>query len=57
VKRGGAWGKGFDDISLNAGDTIVFPDKSPCPAALRGLIGTSQIFEQLALDAAAMREF
>jgi protein involved in polysaccharide export with SLBB domain len=57
VKNLGAWTKGFDDIRLNAGDSLVIPDKVLRPTALRGLIDTTQIFSQLALGFAAIHSF
>lgn len=50
----GAWGYGFDDLSMNPGDTIVVPDKTLKPSALRGFFDWSQLFSQFALGAAAL---
>jgi DUF1009 family protein len=57
VKNLGAWSKGFEDISLNAGDSIVVPEKTLRPTAMRTFIDTTQIFSQLALGAAAIHSF
>jgi protein involved in polysaccharide export with SLBB domain len=50
----GFWKESFNDLRLNPGDTIVVPDKTLRPTALRGLIDWSQIFSQFALGAAAV---
>jgi protein involved in polysaccharide export with SLBB domain len=50
----GPWGNSFKDLKLNPGDTIVVPDKSLRPTALRGFLEWTQIFEQLAIGAAAV---
>jgi len=57
VKNYGAWGKSFEDIALNAGDTLVVPDKTLRPTAMRTFIDTTQIFSQLALGVAAIHSF
>jgi hypothetical protein len=57
VKNLGAWNKGFEEISLNAGDSIVIPEKTLRPTAMRNFIDTTQIFSQLALGAAAIHSF
>jgi len=57
IKNLGAWGKSFEDIRLNAGDTLVVPDKTLRPTALKNFIDTTQIFSQLALGAAAIHSF
>jgi protein involved in polysaccharide export with SLBB domain len=44
----------FKQLRLNAGDTIVVPDKTFRPSALRGVSDWTQIFSQLALGAAAI---
>jgi protein involved in polysaccharide export with SLBB domain len=44
----------FDTLEMNPGDTIVVPDKTLRPTALRGLIEWSQLFSSLALGAAAI---
>jgi protein involved in polysaccharide export with SLBB domain len=48
------WANEFDRTSVNPGDTIVVPEKTFKPSALRGLIDWSQVFSQLALGAAAV---
>jgi protein involved in polysaccharide export with SLBB domain len=50
----GYWGNGFEQLRLHPGDTIVVPEKTLRPTALRQLIDWSQIFSQLALGAAAI---
>ena len=50
----GYWGKGFDQLRLNPGDTIVVPDKTLRPTALRQWLDWTQIFSQLAIGAAAI---
>jgi protein involved in polysaccharide export with SLBB domain len=50
----GFWKESFNDLRLNAGDTIVVPEKTLRPTALRSFIDWSQIFSQLALGAAAV---
>jgi len=57
VKNLGAWNKSFEDIRLNAGDTLVVPDKTLRPTALKSFIDWTQIFAQLALGAAAIHTF
>jgi protein involved in polysaccharide export with SLBB domain len=49
-----AWGNEFAGLSLNPGDTVVVPEKTIKPSALRGVIEWTQIFSQLALTAAAI---
>ena len=49
-----AWGNQFNQLRLNPGDTIVIPDKTLRPTALRNILDWSQIFSQLALGAAAI---
>jgi protein involved in polysaccharide export with SLBB domain len=53
-KNMGAWNNSFDQLRLNAGDTIVVPEKTLRPTALRSFMDWSQIFSQLALGAAAI---
>ena len=48
------WGNGFNSLRISPGDTIVVPEKTYKPSALRGLIDWSQVFSQLALGAAAV---
>ena len=50
----GAWGNEFYKLKLNPGDTIIVPDKTIKPSALRGFLDWSQIFSQLAFGAAAI---
>jgi protein involved in polysaccharide export with SLBB domain len=50
----GIWGNEFDNLRMNPGDTIVVPEKTFKPSALRGLIDYSQLFSQFALGAAAL---
>ena len=50
----GPWGNKFAELRLNPGDTIVVPDKTLRPTALRGFLDWTQIFSQLALGAAAI---
>jgi protein involved in polysaccharide export with SLBB domain len=57
VNNFGMFSGSFDNIQLNPGDTIVMPDKTLRPTALRGLLDWSQLFSQLALGAAAVRVF
>jgi protein involved in polysaccharide export with SLBB domain len=50
----GPWGNQFDRLRMNPGDTIVVPEKSFKPGALRGFLDWSQLFSQFALGAAAL---
>jgi protein involved in polysaccharide export with SLBB domain len=50
----GFWKESFEDVRLFPGDTIVVPDKTLRPTALRGFMDWSQVFSQLALGAAAI---
>jgi len=50
----GLWGNDFRSLTLNPGDTIIVPDKTLRPTALRGLLDWTQIFSQLAIGAAAV---
>jgi protein involved in polysaccharide export with SLBB domain len=52
--RKGVFGNTFDSLRLNAGDTVVVPEKVPRPSGLRNFINYTQIFSQLALGAAAI---
>jgi hypothetical protein len=45
---------GFDQLRLYPGDTIIVPEKTLRPTAIRGLLDWSNIFGQLALGAAAI---
>ena len=49
----GLWGNEFDDLRMNPGDTIVVPDKTLKPSAMRGVLDWTEIFSQYALPAAA----
>src|SRR6185437_5696548 len=49
-----AWRDGFGNLRINPGDTIVVPEKTYKPSAIRGLIDWSQVFSQLALGVAAI---
>jgi protein involved in polysaccharide export with SLBB domain len=51
----GLWGNEFSRLRVNAGDTIVVPEKTFKPSALRGVLDWTQIFSQLAFGAAAIR--
>ena len=55
AKSFGMFSNSFDSIQMNPGDTIVVPDKTMRPTALRGFLDWSQLFSQLALGAAAIR--
>jgi protein involved in polysaccharide export with SLBB domain len=52
--QNGIFGNGFSSMRLNAGDTLVVPEKVPRPSGLRNFINYTQIFSQLALGAAAI---
>ena len=52
--RNGIFGNTFATMRLNAGDTVVIPEKVPRPSGLRNFISYTQIFSQLALGAAAI---
>jgi protein involved in polysaccharide export with SLBB domain len=45
---------GFNNVRLNPGDTVVVPEKSIGPGAMREFLSWSQMFSQLALGAAAI---
>jgi hypothetical protein len=47
-------GDGFNNMKLNPGDTVVMPDKTLRPTALRGVLDWTQVFSQVALGAAAI---
>ena len=49
----GPWGNEFFALKLSPGDTIVVPDKTLKPSALRAFLDWSQIVSQLAFGAAA----
>ena len=50
----GIWGNEFANLRMNPGDTIVVPEKTFKPSALRGFLDWSQLFSQFALGAAAL---
>ena len=50
----GIWGDEFYRLRMDPGDTIVVPEKSFRPSALRGFLDWSQLFSQFALGAAAL---
>jgi protein involved in polysaccharide export with SLBB domain len=50
----GVWGNTFDTVRLNPGDTIIVPEKTFGPSALRGFLEFSQLFSSLAFGAAAI---
>ena len=52
--RNGVFGNTFASLRLNAGDTVVVPERVPRPSGLRNFINYTQIFSQLALGAAAI---
>jgi protein involved in polysaccharide export with SLBB domain len=52
--QSGVFGNSFASMRLNAGDTLVVPEKVPRPSGLRNFINYTQIFSQLALGAAAI---
>jgi protein involved in polysaccharide export with SLBB domain len=53
--RKGLWGNQFYDLPIYPGDTIVVPEKTFRPSALRGFLDWSQVFSQLAIGVAAVR--
>jgi protein involved in polysaccharide export with SLBB domain len=49
------WGSNeFNNLRVNPGDTIVVPEKTYKPSALRGVLDWSQLFSQFALGSAAL---
>jgi protein involved in polysaccharide export with SLBB domain len=50
----GIFGNNFAGVRLNAGDTVVVPEKVPRPSGLRNFVNYTQIFSQLAFGAAAI---
>jgi protein involved in polysaccharide export with SLBB domain len=50
----GLWGNQFNQLPVYPGDTIVFPEKTFKPSALRGFLDWSQVFSQLAIGAATI---
>ena len=54
-KTAGLWtSNSFGKLRLNPGDTLVVPDKTLRPTALRNVLDWTQVFSQLALGAAAI---
>ena len=51
---GSPFGNTFKNLRLHPGDTILVPDKTLRPTALRGLLDFTQIISQLALTAASV---
>jgi protein involved in polysaccharide export with SLBB domain len=49
----GPWGTEFYHLKLYPGDTIIVPDRSLKPSALRGILSVTQIFSQLMYGVAA----
>ena len=47
-------GSEFNSLRINPGDTIIVPEKTFKPSALRGVLDWSQVFSQFALGAAAL---
>jgi hypothetical protein len=47
-------GSEFNDERINPGDTIVVPEKTFKPSAVRGIVDWSQMFSQFALGSAAL---
>jgi protein involved in polysaccharide export with SLBB domain len=54
ASRKSLWGDQFNDLPIYPGDTIVVPEKTFKPSALRGFLDWSQVFSQLAFGAAAI---
>jgi protein involved in polysaccharide export with SLBB domain len=50
----GIWGNTFDAAQMNPGDTLVVPEKTFRPSAMRGFLEWSQLFSQLAFGIAAI---
>lgn len=50
----GVWGSDFNNLRMNPGDTLVVPEKTFRPSAIRGILDWSQLFSQFALGAAAL---
>jgi protein involved in polysaccharide export with SLBB domain len=57
AKSFSAWSNSFESTRLNPGDTIIVPDKTMRPTALRGFMDWTQVFSQMALGAAAIHTF
>jgi hypothetical protein len=50
----GVWGNTFEAAKMNPGDTVIVPEKTLRPTALRSFLDWSQLFSQLALGIAAI---
>ncbi|KAA6458287.1 sugar transporter [Acidobacteria bacterium AB60] len=50
----GVWGNEFAHLRLYPGDSIIVPEKTLKPSALRGILDWSQVISQLAFGAAAI---
>ena len=50
----GLWGNQFDSLRVYPGDTIVVPEKTYKPSAVRGVLDWSNMFSQFALGAASI---
>jgi protein involved in polysaccharide export with SLBB domain len=50
----GVWGNTFEAARMNPGDTVMVPEKTLRPTALRGLLDWSQLFSQVALGVASV---
>lgn len=48
------WGNEFDNLRIHPGDTIVVPEKTFKPTAMRGFLDWTQTFSQLALGAGVL---
>jgi protein involved in polysaccharide export with SLBB domain len=48
------WGDAFNNLRIYPGDTLVVPEKTFKPSALRGVLDWSQMFSQFALGAASI---
>jgi protein involved in polysaccharide export with SLBB domain len=54
-ERGTIWDRGgFNSLRVNPGDTIVVPEKSFKPSAMRSVVDWSQMFSQFAMGSAAL---
>jgi protein involved in polysaccharide export with SLBB domain len=54
-KERSVWeGRELSNLRINPGDTIIVPEKTFKPSALRGVLDWSQVFSQFALGAAAL---
>jgi protein involved in polysaccharide export with SLBB domain len=52
--RKGLWGNQFFEQPVYPGDTLVFPEKTIKPSAMRQFLNWSQVFSQLAIGAATI---